>query len=156
MGDLRQAFLDGADAEQTAAVVPYTNPRTPDGKLFGRQFYLRRLTGEEQDVFQASKFRTTVEYDAAGMPTLKSAPNQTNISARFAVLVLSDKDGNRVFEDHDAEAVGRADWQLLSDIFAKGFKHNGMTAEADGDAKKNSGPEVKNGSGMSSPATSAA
>lgn len=60
-----------------------------------------------------------------------------NIRARFLTLVCVDENGNRLFQESDAEWLGELDTDIVQKIAAKGFAINGINADAVEDAAKN-------------------
>lgn len=62
-----------------------------------------------------------------------------NYQARLAVLFASDENGNRVFTDIDADALGNdpAHADAIAAVFGAGLAFNSMRAEDHDEAKKN-------------------
>lgn len=118
-------------------------------EAFGRTVYVRVLTGAERDQFEQSKYQVTLHVGKkkAG----EARPNLRNIRARFAVLVLADEKGGRLFEDEDAEALGAAPGLApeLDRVWEAGMRLNGMADGAVEDAEGNSATTPSSCSGTS-------
>ena len=101
---------------------------------WGGEVCLRTLSGAERDAFEAS-----VSGDG-------QRHNLVNIRARFAALVIADKQGNRLFDDSDTAMLGKRNAKALDRIFESGRQHNGMTDEEVEELEKNSGGGQSEGS----------
>lgn len=55
--------------------------------------------------------------------------DSTNIMARMVVRCLVDEDGNRIFEDSDAEALGRKSASAVKRAFDVAMRLNGLSDE---------------------------
>lgn len=82
----------------------------------GAVVYVRTMSGAERDAFEQSVL------DAKRNGTT----NLVNIRARLAVKVLCDEQGKRLFDDQDAEALGRKSSMVLDRVFAVAQKLNGI------------------------------
>lgn len=109
---------------------------------------LRVLTGWEKSALDREMFDPNTGK--------VSATNIPNWHARFASLVLSDEEGNRLFTDNDVEALSQKSAAALEAVASEGMKWNGYGEEAVADAEKNSETTPTSGSGSSSPDTSTA
>ena len=67
--------------------------------------YVRTMTAAERDSFEAE------------MSDAKGVVDPRNIRARLAVRVLVNGDGNRLFEDGDAEALGAKSGGAVDRVF---------------------------------------
>lgn len=83
--------------------------------------YVRTLTAAERDHFEGSMLE-----DRGGK---SKATNLKNIRARFAVLTVVDEEGTRIFEDSDAEELGKKSAQVVDRLFSAAQKQNGMSAD---------------------------
>jgi hypothetical protein len=104
--------------------------------------WIRTLTAGERDRFEASTVR---ERDG------KREPDLTNLRARFAVLVLCDHEGHRIFDDRDVSALSAMSARALDLIFDVGQRLSGMTRQSQEDARKNSSPAPSGDSSSASP-----
>lgn len=139
-----------AGASQFKAVIPFQNPHEDNGTLFGERVHLRMMLSSEADDYQSSQRKVVVEYQGKKAHG-RAEPNLKNIRARFAVLVLADENGQRLFTDKEAEDVGTWPWHILDAVYEQGLKHNRMDDEAAAVAEKNSNGTVSLTSGSPSP-----
>jgi hypothetical protein len=95
-----------------AADLPIEPVDVPE---WGGTLYVRTLSGAERDAFESSTI------DAK-----KSGAVLDNIRARLAVRALCDKDGNRLFADDDADALGRKSGKALDRIWDVAQRLSGM------------------------------
>lgn len=79
-----------------------------------------------------------------------------NFRARLVVMALVDADGNRVFEDEDAVALGTKSSAVVSRLFNKASKVNGLLRSDVEDYEKNSARAASDASGSGSPCNGAA
>jgi hypothetical protein len=129
--NLRDQILGASDAK----VIPLEVPE------WGCKVHLRVMSGSERDRFEAS----TAEDKRTGRKNLD------NIRARFAVLVLCDEKGERLFADGDAAALGKKSAAALDRILEEGSRLNGIGEQdvRELEGKSASGQSVD--SGTSSP-----
>ena len=83
--------------------------------------YVREMSGEERDAFEAS-----IVAERNGGRKL----NMKNIRAKLAVLTVCDAEGNRLLRDADVEAVGKKSAALLQRIFVTAQRLSGIGDEA--------------------------
>ena len=95
----------------------------------GAEVCVRTMTSAERDDFEAG----AMQLDGSD-----GQPDLTNIRARFCVKIICDKDGTRLFEDDDAETLGRKSAAALDRIFAAGQRMNHITDEDVAEMEKNS------------------
>jgi hypothetical protein len=107
--------------------------------------FLRTLTGIEKDKFDISRLP---DQD-------KGPPKIQNISARFAILVLGDELGSRIFGDDDAPLLGAKSGAVLERIWQQGRRFNRMDADGVSEAKKDSAPIPGGASCTGSPSPAA-
>jgi len=81
--------------------------------------YVRELRGVERDAFERSMF------EVKGNDLTE---NLNNIRARYLVLCVVDKAGERVFKDDDAEALGNKSGKALDRLYEVAKRINGLTA----------------------------
>jgi hypothetical protein len=79
---------------------------------WGGDVYIRVMSGAERDALEA---------EMTG-----EKKNLANFRARFAVKVLADETGKRLFSDKDAEALGRKSGLALDRVLKDGLKINGF------------------------------
>lgn len=107
----KDAILNSDDRK----VMPFEVPE------WGGTIYLRQMKGKERDGFDASLMKD-------GKPR-----NFVNLRARFAVLVMSDSSGKRLFDDGAAGSLGEKNAGILDRIYDAGRKFNGYDLEEDDD-----------------------
>lgn len=106
--------------EVAAAILAADDlPREPvDQPWTDEKLYVRGLTAAERDHWMSA-----------------SSPDgelrwTANLTADLVVKVLVDEDGERVFADEDAEALGRKSSLVLAEIFTVAMRLSGLTAES--------------------------
>lgn len=130
----RDSILTAHDTKTVALAVPEWNG----------EVYLRVLSGTERDAFEA-----TCQPDPSGRKNL------LNFRARFAVLVIANEKGERLFTDADVAALGKKAAPVLNRIVEAGFALNALSpAEVDA-LGKTSEPVQSDASGSGSPKNSA-
>lgn len=133
---LKETILAATDAQ----VIPFNAPEWGSPPLF-----LRTVSGAERDRFEA-----------ANLPAKDGAePRLGNVRARFAVLVLGDSNGVRVFSDEDAPALGLKSAAVLDRVWSEGRKFNAMDKDAIDQAKKDSAATAGDASSTGSPSPAA-
>jgi len=103
------------DAILTANDLPREKVQTREWGE-GAYVFVATMTGTERDSFE----QTMLEGRKAG------TPNLNNIRARLAVRVIVDDQGNRIFRDEDAEALGRKSAKVLDRVFEVAQRLNGL------------------------------
>jgi hypothetical protein len=117
----------------------------PCTEEWGGDILVRTISGTERDAFEE-----TMSPSAAN-----GRPNMRNVRARFVALVAVDEAGDRLFQDKDAEALGKKSAAALDRVFVAGWKLNRMSKQAIEDAEKNSGDAPSGDSISGSPSPSA-
>lgn len=109
--DLRAAILGSDDLPREPVDVPWD--------LGGEKLYIRGLTGDEKDAWMARM-----------MPAgeLKWAEGAT---ADLVVRTLVDEDGERVFSNGDAKALGSKGAAILSPLFDKALRLSGLSEDTE-------------------------
>lgn len=104
-------------AERRAAILGADDlPREPvDQPWTEEKLFARGLSAGERDEWMAT---------ASPDGELRWTPNLT---ADLVVKTLVDEDGDRVFDDEDAEALGRKSGAVLAEIFAVVMRLSGLT-----------------------------
>lgn len=103
---------------------------------WGCEVCVRTMSAAERDAFEASYLG---QDDIARM---------ANVRARFCCLIICDDEGGRVFDDEDADALGKKSASALDRIFEVGQRLNGLSANDVEELEKNS--ETGPGEGSSS------
>jgi hypothetical protein len=88
---------------------------------------VRTMMGYERDAFEASVVQGEKR-------------NLDNLRARLCAMCIVDEDGNRVFSESDAEALGRKNAGALDRVFAVAQRLNGMSKQDVDDLVGNSEP----------------
>lgn len=106
----RDAILKAQDLPTEVVEIPEWN-----GAVI-----VRGLTGAERDAFEQS----IVEQRGKN-----TRMNLRNIRAKLVALTVVDEEGNRVFSDEDAEALGKKSAAALDRIFAVAQRLSGLRPE---------------------------
>lgn len=106
---MRAAILASDDLPREPIDVPWS---LGDGKA-----YVRGLTAAEKDRWVA---RTMPDGEFTWT---------NNMTAELVVATLVDEDGERIFSDDDAEAVGRKGAATLTRIFGVAMRLSGLSEE---------------------------
>lgn len=93
---------------------------------WGGDIYLRSLKASELDRYESSLV------DADGKPTRRD-----NYKARFLILVLCDENGNRIFKDGEAGALGMKHARILNRLWDAARRFNGLDADVSEELEKN-------------------
>lgn len=121
-----------------------SNPVTTapvDVPEWGGRVYVRTLSGSERDAF-----------DARLMPDKSGKRNFANFRGWFVALVASKENGERLFQDADAVALGKQPARVLDRVVDAALKHNAMQGDASvEEALGNSEAGPSAGSGSVSP-----
>ncbi len=81
---------------------------------------VRALTGAERDAFEQSIVETRGK---------NTRLNLRNIRAKLVALCCVDENGNRLFKDEDAEALGRKSAAALNRVFEVAQRLSGLRPE---------------------------
>jgi hypothetical protein len=114
----RDMILEAADLKREPVNVPE----------WGGDVYVSSFTGTERDAFEAKL--------AEGKGAMK------NIRALLVAYCAVDEHGNRIFQDKDAEVLGRKSAIALNRVFEVAMRLNGIGAKEVSDMEKNSEPET--------------
>ena len=104
----REAILSAEDLDRERVHVPE----------WGGDVYVRVMTAAERDLWESELY----EARQKGLP-LK------NVRARLAVRVLVDENGQRLFSDDDAAALGAKSGRALDRIFEAASRLNRLGIE---------------------------
>lgn len=108
----RDAILAAQDLDKVRVEVPEWGE--------GAAVFVRTMTARERDEFERSMLQSKGK---------DKTSNLANIRARFAVLTMVDENGERYFEDGDAQQLGEKSAHVLDRIFSVAQKLNGMSAD---------------------------
>jgi hypothetical protein len=125
------------------AILSTTNdlPREAvDCPEWNGRIWIRTLSGDERDRFEASTVQTNSKDRRA---------NLRNIRARLVVEAACDKDGKRLFTAEDVAALGRRSSKVLDRLFTKARQLSGMTEEDIDElaGESDAGPSGSSGAG---------
>lgn len=84
---------------------------------WGGTVYVRMMTGVERDLWEAM----TVDENGDALPPQRKL---ANLRGRLVVTTASDAAGERLFEDTDAELVGKKSAAALDRVFAASSRLN--------------------------------
>lgn len=103
---LKEQILAASDEAKERVDVPE----------WGCSFWLYTLSGLERDAMELESY--------AKRSNGTTEANMQNFRARLVVRTARDDAGVRVFEDSDAEALGKKNGAILDRLYAKAFKLN--------------------------------
>lgn len=112
----KQAIFDTQDLKTEEVAVPEWNGSVR----------VRTMTGTERDGWEASL-----------SPTGSKGVDLSNLRARLLVKCIVDEQGERIFTDEDADALGAKSAAALERVFAVAQRLNGLAGNAVGTAEKN-------------------
>lgn len=98
MSDLRSLILDASDIETREVHVPE----------WGTTVFVRGMTAAERDGFEAESLKGKGN---------KKEVNFANMRARLLVRCLVDADGERIFTERDADALGRKSVKAVQRLY---------------------------------------
>lgn len=98
---------------------------------WGDTVFVKELNAAERDQFETSMMKVDRKGRFAGT-------NMVNLRARLAALAICDKDGNRLFSDEDAAALGLESAAVLDRVFSVAQRLAGITEADMADLEKNS------------------
>ncbi|MFI6560401.1 hypothetical protein [Streptomyces sp. NPDC050534] len=114
---------------------------------WGDEAIIRGLTGDELDAFQGSirEFRPT--FDGKGMEAVLI---QEGMRAKLLVKCLIDENGDRLFTDQDASALGAKNGAVLDKLYDVAARLSGLSEEEKATLEGNSGASTADESSTSS------
>ncbi len=118
----RDAILQAQDLPRELVEVP----------PWGGSVYVRALTGAERDAFETSIV------EQRGKSTKM---NLKNIRAKLVALTVVDEEGNRIFSDSDASALGKKSAAALDKVFEVAQRLSGLRPEDVEELSKNFGSD---------------
>lgn len=110
---------------------------------------VRGLTGEERDDYEASRRQIR----NAGTPRAEVVFIQDNARAALLVKCLIDEDGERLFTDRDAPALGQKNGAALDRLYDVATRLSGMSDD-EAEAIEGNSETASDASTSSSPETS--
>lgn len=139
----RDAILGADDIKTETVPVPE----------WGGDVIVRGLTGDELDAYQAGIRQLRPRLDGRGMEVVL-VPD--NARAKLLVKCLLDDDGQRLFADNDAPALGRKNGAVVDRLYDVAAALSGISDEAQEDIEGNSEAGQTGDSPSASPENSAA
>lgn len=115
----REAILASQDMAQEPVEVPE----------WGGKVLVTSLTGKDRDRFEASIFQTNGK---------NREMNMSNIRAKLVALSVVDKDGKRVFSDHDVALLSGKSAAALSRVYDVAARLSGISPADAEELAKNS------------------
>lgn len=113
----RDAILAIKDTDLVSVDIPeWATKDDPLGRV-----YVRPMTGKERDAYD-------METVGSGRPE--------NMRARMAVRAICDENGQRIFNDSDAEMLGNKSATALDRVYRAMERHNKLGAAEIEEAKK--------------------
>lgn len=117
---LRDDILAADDSEREEILIPKWTPEP---------LYVHVMSGLDRDDFEASMIQQRGK---------SQVQNLSNVRAKLAVRTLKDKDGARIFQDADAQALGAKSGAELQRVFEVARKLNRLSNEDVEELAKNS------------------
>ena len=128
MSEKAKVFL-GRDAILAIDDLPKEEVYVPEWKTW---ICVRALTGAERDAFKTSIV------EQRGKSTKM---NLKNIRAKLVALTVVDEEGNRIFSDSDASALGKKSAAALDKVFEVAQRLSGLRPEDVEELSKNFGSD---------------
>ena len=116
----KDQILEANDLQSEAVEVPE----------WGGAVRVRTMTGADRDTFESSMITTLAD------GTRK--PNMTNMRAKLVALTVVDDSGSLVFGVSDVDRLALKSASALERVFTAAQRINGLGAQAEGNAEKNS------------------
>lgn len=119
----KQQILEADDLPREEVEVPE----------WGGSIWIRTMTGVERDFFEQSVIGSHLNGN--------NRQNLTNVRARLVVLTAVDENGIRLFEEKDADELGKKSSAVLDRLFAVAQRLNGLSRDDIEELEKNSLPD---------------
>ena len=116
----KDQILEANDLQSEPVTVPE----------WGGDVLVRTMTGADRDAFEASMITT--------LPDGTRKPNMANMRAKLVALTVVDSAGDLVFGVSDVDRLALKSASALERVFAAAQRINGLGAQAEADAAKNS------------------
>lgn len=110
-----------------ATDIAYQTVSVPE---WGGEVRVASMSGTDRDAFESSL--VIVGADGA------VSRNLDNMRVKLLVMTLVDESGNRMFSTDDLAMLGRKSAAAIERVYAVATKLNGIGAQAEADAEKNS------------------
>ncbi|MEU3281768.1 hypothetical protein [Streptomyces antibioticus] len=127
-----------------------TKTEPVDIPAWGGEVLVRGLTGAERDAYEASIQQIRPKPDGTKEVVLV----RDNARAKLLVKCLVDEEGNRLFKDTDAPALGKKNGAILDKLYDVAAELSGMGDAAEKEIEGNSVAALSGDSSSSSPAPS--
>ena len=111
---------------------------------WGGTVYVRVMSGAERDAYEQSWLEKKGD---------NFEVNRNNLHAKLCVQTIVDSEGNRIFDDSEADTLGSKSAAALDRIFEVASRLNRLSKKDEAELLKNSEPAPKDSSGSSSPGT---
>jgi hypothetical protein len=138
------ALSDDILAEDDVEIEPVDIPE------WHRKLWVRGLTGEERDAYEASRRQIR----NAGTPQQEVVFVSDNARASLLVKCLVDENRDRIFTDQQAPALGQKNGKVLDRLYDVAARLSGMSDEAAKEIEGNSEAVQSGASTLSSPESS--
>ena len=119
--------------------LDYEDEEVPE---WGGTVRIRCMTGSERDSFEAAIYKI----EGGNTKVVRD-----NFRATLLARCLIDENGNRLFSDKEINQLGKKNSKIISRLFEKAQKINGLTTEDQEELLKNFKGEEESGSISSSP-----
>jgi hypothetical protein len=130
--------MNRAEAQRAAIFADDDLKREPvdvPWEMGGEKLYVRELQADERDAYLAA----TIKGDQFAW--------RKNLTAELLVKVIVNEDGERLFADSDAEALGRKGTSVMAKLFKVAMRLSAMEVEAAEALKADFGTAQSDGSG---------
>lgn len=112
----RDLILQASDLPSETVLVPE----------WGGEVRVRGLTGKERDDYETGIIASRIDQRTG---KLTQSMDLANVRARLIVRTVVDENGQRIFTDDDAEALGGKSASALAKVYEVAQKLSGMRAE---------------------------
>jgi hypothetical protein len=117
---------------------------------WGGHVFVRSLSGAERDAYESGI--ASIRWSGT-KPTVES--NRANVRARLVAMATVDENGRNLFTDKDVLILGQKNAAALERVFTVAQRLSGLSDEDVEELKEQLGNAPSDGSGSSSPETSA-
>lgn len=114
---------------------------------WGVKVYVRGLTGEERDLYEASLRQFRQRFDGKGQEMVLV---QDNARAKLLVKCLVGEDRQRIFTDQQAPALGKKNGKVLDRLYEVAARLSGLSDEVQEELEGNSDAATASGDSTSS------
>lgn len=138
-------YLSGEQIKAVQDIV-YADVSVPE---WGGTIRIRSASAAELEAYDRSLVQTVVENDQ-----VSTRENYENSKARLLVICVVDEQGRRIFNDRDANWLGKKSAKAVERVFEQICELSGRTRRARKEMAGNSEPGQNEDSHSSSPGTS--